>query len=133
MKGRVLVNDLTVRNAMTITTTSDTQVNLNMGDVVYGTVIGNWLAYNYVYRAGNIANKEVFQGTRYSAIKNPTNTSQVYIEVTEGSDVEPVPAPEQPVPNPLPVFEIVFSGTDYEVVKVEQSEGKIVIQIRPLQ
>jgi len=130
MKGEVLVNDLTVRTEMRTGSETDTRANLNIGDIVYGTVLGNWIAYSYVYRKSANMAKETFPGTRYSAIKNPLNLSQIFIRVTEGDDVEPVPVP--PV-DPLPTFEIVIGGSDYEIVEAAQVDNKIVIQIRPKQ
>ena len=136
MKGVVTDNvsdsvGLKIRTQMNTSVDSDTWEKLYRGDVIYGTVLGNWLSFNYYYDASNNMQRVDMPGARYAAIANPSNVNTIYITIT--NDVDPGPGPEpEPPPSELPTFSVVYDGSNYEIVSVVQLDNKVTIVFRPI-
>ena len=116
------VQKLNIRNAMSTAPGTD-DGDLFPGDVVYGTVLGNWVAFDKVYRkSGGV---DAFAGKRYAAIANPLNLNDLYMTIT--NDTEPVPNPNPgPVPS-LPSLTISVDSPEYEIVKITDRS----VEVRP--
>jgi hypothetical protein len=118
MKGTVnstTTSGVKIRTGMSAIPETDTGKKLFPGDRVYGTVLGNWIAFTDVYR--NDGTVEDLGGTRYAAVANPTNLSEKYLTLTNEPE-PPVPDPD-PQPSVLPTLEISIGGDGYETVNVE--------------
>ena len=139
MKGTVTNNiadstGLKIRTQMNTSTDSDTGEKLYRGDVIYGTVLGNWFAFTYYYDASNNMRRVDMPGTRYVAIANPNSLTTIYVTVTNEVDPNPEPEPEpEPPPSELPTFEVVIGGSNYSIVSVTQTaENKVIVVLRPI-
>ena len=139
MKGVVTENisdsvGLKIRTQMNTSADSDTGEKLYKRDVIYGTVLGNWFAFQYYYDASNEMRKVTMPGTRYVAIANPNNLTTIYVTVTNDVDPGPGPDPEPEPPAELPTFDIIVGGANYNIVSVTQTdEHRVIVVIRPIE
>ena len=119
---------LKIRTAMSTSSSSDTGEKLYSGFIVYGATNGNWFEYLYYYDRQGI--KHEYPSNRYSAIADPNNLTVKWITVTDEEDTTP---PPDPTPGPLPTFEVVVGGSEYEIVSVQQpTANKVIVTIRPI-
>lgn len=111
MIGIITQTKINIRAGMS--TASADMGDLLAGDVIIGTVIDGWLAFDRVFRktTGN-AQAEVLGFTRYAAMYEPGIPTQKYMMLVDVGGSTP-----QPVREPLRIE--VDGGTLYKSVNVE--------------
>lgn len=120
------IEKLNIRNAMSTAPNTDVG-DLYAGDYMIGTVLGNWFAFDEVYRVGGQI--ERFPGKCYAAIANPNNLSDLYLTVVTTNDPPiPIPTPTEP---PLPELILNIGGSYTLVNIVNNTDGSITIKLLP--
>lgn len=113
----VLTSNINIRSEMRVTVTNDVG-DLKVGDVVIGTVLNGWIAFDRVFRKALNGQAELLNFTRYAAVQDPTNAAVKFMMLVD-ANVGPGPAPE---PTPAPVLQtlnVEVGGDGYETVNVE--------------
>ena len=115
MIGVIQTTKINIRSGMTTATGTD-MGDLFAGDVVIGTVIDGWIAFDRVYRKTvGVAVAEPLGFTRYAAVHEPSNPGTKHIMLVD-ANITPAPVPTTPSAQPL---NIAIGGDAYETVNVE--------------
>lgn len=85
--------------------------DLLTGDIVIGTILNGWIAFDHVYRKGTGYGRENLSTTRYAAVADPANPATKFMWL-----IDEVLPQSNPTPKPL---DISIGGEDYVTVAVQ--------------
>jgi hypothetical protein len=131
MTKATFIEKVNIRDKPTTVNSID-KGDVNVNDVIYGTVSGSWIAFTAIYRAlpgGHV--KEVFPSTFYAAVTEPTNPTRRYATVEE---IDEPTTPTEPTPpnSTVKPIKIVISGNDYRIGEiVATADGGLSIDLLP--
>lgn len=106
----ILQRGVNIRSSMPGGTYQDVG-DLLTGDIVIGTILNGWIAFDHVYRKATGYGRENLSTTRYAAVADPANPATKFMWLID----EVLP---QPNPSPKPL-EVIIGGDDYHPVTVE--------------